>query len=697
MTAEPEDTTAEPEPSAEDDAEGPEAPEAWEAFEQFRALAQQLLGATAGGANLMGTVSAGGDVVAGGKQVLHFHAATDRARTATGPLRSGELAATERTFAATRRYDEAHGRLKSDQVLVLRGHWGTGRRTAAVRLLAQLSARSEVIALDPDGDPARIGEQLSPGCGHLLSDPVTGREAPLRAAHLHAVRKQLAEQGGLLIVTTDPEAAYYDVPAVDWQPPDPTQVVRAHLAARLEDDGFTGVDAHCTRLVALPEVAAYLRSGPTPREAAGLAGRLHAHAAGRMDTTEVTAYGRAAALAVVDEWFGEAGPHLRDKAFLIALAVLNGSPYPQVTELGDQLYQRLRAVERPSHRPGLRVFAASPRERLQLARAHEYEGTVESPWGRLPQRLVAFRGEEMGQTVLAHVWMSHPAVRAPMTAWLRALAVDRRAAVRLRAAVAVGTVATADFAFAHDTLISPWAASARPGQRQLAAWALTTCGEGEQQTVVRRLLNSWSREGGSGRRWTAARTHALLGVRLPEAALRDLALIADRSDDALRGAVVQSLVTLLRTAAAPRVLAALCAWSEPGHPLRPTALKVLLQAAGSEHDEPGDGLPALLGLARHDTAAVESHTLLWRRVLADREARRDGLDRLGRWITASAGHDELDAALTRLLPALVVSENDAERLEHLVRRRTTPGDASSTSLLGAVQAARHSAGRASAE
>ncbi|MFF8830767.1 hypothetical protein [Streptomyces sp. NPDC015131] len=688
------------------------APGAWEAIEQLFSLAPHL---RSGRANVMGDTRVSGDVVAGDKRVdVHLHGGPPSRLHSVGPLPAAELAHLAATFAPSRRYDELYAELVLRRVLVLRGRSGTGRRTAAVRMLLQAARTSgEVIALDPGTEPADFADHVRPGGAHVVVDPVTGPDGPLRDVHLHAVHRRLGAEGLFVVVTG---SAVEDVTTHDWEPPPATEITRAHLLHALQQSGpepasgGATVSERARCLLELDVSVAYLSAGPSPREAVGFARLLAARAAGRCGDEELSRYGRVSAEETAGRWFAGGGPEegvsLRDKAFLISLAVFDGLPYPLVAELGDRLHLRLLGVEEPGRPAGHPVFAASPAERLALARAEEYPDETDTPWGRLPERVVAFRDGSLWNTVLCHVWTSHPAVRGPLLAWLDSLVADRRVTVRLRAAVASGVLAAADFGHAHDAFLDRWGSSPRPAERQLAAWSLYTAAEHGMDTAVRRLLSQWSGRPDPARRWTVARSYALLGGATATSALRDIERMAasgPEPDPLLRAAYEQTLEALLQGPAAVTVLERLVRWYGSRGPLRALAAQGFLRGARRRvrGEGPGGALwPRLLWLAEHDTATRQFAVVMWRLLLNDRERRDAARDELVRWVRcadhastrAARGRlftgppyeeepdppgavSDVESALCRLLPLLVETGNDRERLDFLLRRYEPPAGA----------------------
>lgn len=709
------------------------APETREAIEQLFALAPHL---RSGRANVMGDTRVSGDVVAGDKRVdVHLHENPLPRLHTVGPLPTAELDYLAETFAPNRRYDELCAELVDRRVLVMRGRRGTGRRTAALRMLTQAGSKAgEVIALDPGTEPADFASHVQPAGAYVVVDPITSQDGPLRDIHLNAVRRRIGDDG-LFVVVTAHDTVMEDVTARGWEPPPAADITRAHLvhairrstAGRPSGDGR--VEDKARRLLELDQSVQYLAVGPSPREAADFARLLVEYAAGHCDDEELSRYGRTSAEEITSRWFGEGHRSdrttLRDKAFLISLAVFDGLPYPLVAELGDLLYVRLRAVEEPDRPAGYPVFGPSPADRLTLARAQEYDDETNTPWGGLTERVVAFQNSSHWSAVLRHVWTSHPAVRGPVLAWLDALVRERRVFVRLRAAVASGVLAAADFGYAFDNFLNEWGSSPSPMQRQLAAWSLYTAAEHDVDSAVRRLLSTWSGRHDPARRWTVARTYALLGGATAPSALRDIGRMAatgPEPDSALRSALEQALEVLLQGPASVAVLERLVQWHETEGPLRELAASGFLRGARGRHgvvDDRTTTWPRLLWLADRGPAARRYVVMMWRALLGDRSHRDATRAELVRWVrvaeraSAQAARDrafldaapyeatyeapyeeaerhdvvsDVESALGGLLPLLVETRNDYERLDFLLRRADAT-DGARSATVGRLRAA----------
>lgn len=691
------------------------APEAWESVEQLFTLAPHL---RVGRANVMGDTQFGGDAVAGNKVVQHLYGSPPRLRV-VGPIPDIELAHLADTFAPSRRYDELCAVLAADRVLVLRGRPGTGRRTAALRMLMQASPKgSEVMALDPGTKPSDFADHIQTGRAHVVVDPVIGEDHSLRDVHLNAARRCLGDDG-LFIVVTGPDTGVDDVETYEWVPPRPIDIVRAHLTHAVHRSATGPQEPEevpaVQRLLRLDATDQYLSAGPSPRETAGFAQLLLEYEAGRCRKDDLLEYGRESAEQIVGALFGGSsgapgGDALRDKAFLISLAVFDGSPYPLIADFGDRLYRLLRTVETPERPAGHPVFGTPPAKRLAWARAEEYDDETETPWGRVPERVVAFQNDSLWSIALRHVWTRHPAARRPMLAWLASLTQDRRAGVRLRAAVASGVLAATDFEYAFNEFLHPWGRSSVAMDRQLAAWALYAAAEHGMDSAVRRLLSRWSGQRGAGLRWTVARTYALLGGATVVSALRDIGRMAvsgPEPDGALRTALEQTLEALLQGPASPTVLEQFVQWYADQGPLRDLAAAAFLRGAHRYQHKPGAGgsWPRLLWLTAHEPRAHHQVVQMLRGLLGNHTTRADASEALVRWVRAAeraslkktradrattlsgealpGAVSDVESGLARLLPALVSTRNDRDRLDYLLRH--VPTAAEGTRNLTAVR------------
>lgn len=620
-----------------------------------------------------------GDVIMGGKTEIHYRFGP----LGEPPAASGEIPAERLGRLAELFVDEETNfqglaeRLRRDHVLVLTGPRHSGRWTAALMLLHGLGVGS-VRALDRETTPAGLAGQLdhegTGAHGHVLRDPLIRRDAPLRETHLLAARARLGEHG-YLVVTAGPNTALDGVRGHPWRPPAPHRVLESSLSALVGPE-------RAARLMARPEVTGFLARGHQVREAALYAAELEKHLLGRVGDTEIAGFSLATLEGQVQEWFeaDEHTVHLRDKAFLIALAAFDGGPYALTAELSDLLYALLQHTENPGVYPTVPVFGTHIGKRLQLARAHGYREKEHTEWGPVTQSKAAYLDERAALVLLREVWTGHPSARPALVRWLQQLADDGRPLVRTRAASTAAVLARTDLPSAMALVIEAWAHSKTYRRRLVAANALALA-HGLDTPNVPRILDGWCQGDEPGPAWVAVRAHALIGPGRPEETLTALRGAArkqyergEEADELMLDELADAVSLLLLSEAGDRVLAELLRTLDDDRAVQDMALAGFIGACRHTGEDEGDGRP--LVLAWYAEAAAESAgrgiATLWRRALGDRVHTRTALDVLRDWVLLADRERATEWALAALLPALAATATEHQRLSHLLR--TMPGE-----------------------
>ncbi|MFC9426330.1 hypothetical protein [Streptomyces sp. NPDC056987] len=623
-------------------------------------------------------VSAGriaGDVIMGSKTEVFYQFGGGTAHSsgevppATLERLAGCFVADETAFAALTE------RLRTERVLVLSGPHFTGRRTAALMLLHRLGA-APVRALDRTTRPSALAEQLGDG-GHVLCDLITERERPLREADLLAVRDRLTKQdGAYLVVTVGPRAALEDIPVTTWRPPTPAAVLEAHLRVRAPAEDIP-------KLLSLPAVAEFLKRGHQLREAARYAEVLARYATRQADEQEIERFSLAALESQVQEWFeeDEATLHLRDKAFLVALAAFDGGSYALTAELSDLLYGFLQKTENSYLPSAVPVFGTHIGKRLQLARAIRYPEEEHTEWGPVIQLKARFQDDRAALVLLREVWTGHPSARPALVDWLQRLAGDGRPLVRTRAAAAVAVLAHTDLPSAMALVIEPWATSTRFRHRLVAVNSLVLTHLLETPNVPR-IIDSWCVSDDERLCWVAIRAHGLIGPERPVEALAALRGAArrqqgkDEPDELLLAELAQSTELLLLSPVGDHVLAELLRTLRDDRAVLDLALNGFVGACKRTAQDEPYGRPLVLDWYAQATTerpeAARAIAELWRAALGDRGHTGPALDVLRRWVLAADRDPAAERALAALLPALVTSAPEHRRLDHLLR--TMPGE-----------------------
>ncbi|NEA61759.1 hypothetical protein [Streptomyces sp. SID12488] len=654
-----------------------------------------------------------GDVIMGSKTEIHQWSIPGLSAPSATASASGEVPrntldrlAASLAVAADATVEALLTRLRRDRVLVLSGARFTGRHTAALMLLHRLGA-APVHTLDRDTNPSTLADRFTvpdataetaadrsaPGGapahprGYVLADLATRRDRPLREHHLLAARDRLTAQDAYLVVTVGPTAVLEDVPVVHWQPPDTADVLAAHLRTRVD------TEATAAKLLELPDVTEFLSRSHQLREVANFAQLLGRYTAGEVTESAVAQFSLISLENQVQEWFeeDEASVHLRDKAFLVALAAFDDGPYALTAELSDLLYRFLQQTQNPASVPEVPVFGTHIGKRLQLARAERYEDDEHTEWGPVTQQKARFTDDRASLVLLREVWTGHPSARPALIDWLRRLADDGRPLVRTRAASTVAVLARTDLPSAMALVIEPWATSNRFRHRLVAVNALTLAHLIDTPNIPR-ILDEWSKGEDRRLRWVAVRAYALIGAERPEQALAALRTAArglygsnghngnaaaqDAFDREMAGELREAVALLLLSEAGDHVLAELRRHLHDDRAVHDLTVGGFVSACRHTQDDERYGHPLVLGWyarsATEGSAAAQGIPFLWRAALGDPNETRHALDVLREWVLVADRSTATEWALAALLPALVTTPAEYQRLDHLLR--TMPGE-----------------------
>lgn len=437
--------------------------------------------------------------------------------------------------------------LHARKLLTLLGPEGSGRRTAAVNLIAArgLTAIRELLLEEDQANRLPSPEQ---GYGYLLD--LGGIEVDARlGARLRDYAERLRAAGSVLVVLATEEAWH----ALDWTDaevavrlpaPPGLEILRHRLASRSLDPTPWCRDSR---------IAEALMHAP-PKDAVRLA-RIIAAETERTGTT-AKAVDDTAVEEVLDayanwtrhlkSWFGDqANEDGMARAVLLAAAVLEGCSATSTLRAADLLARRL---ELPTP-PGKGLIGPGGAHLLEQAGA-----TIDSG-------VVRFSRLEFARAVLDFVWQDRPVLQGELAEWLVELPLNLPEA----GAAAARTVAWLAIRHRRTDLV-PLAAR--------RWWEKTASHDSAVELVTRTGIDD--RIGRETRRWLydTARSsendlHALvvavcggrLGRRFPQVALTRLKHVAARTPERHED-VVDAVVSLVRDADRPTdLLAQVVAWS----------------------------------------------------------------------------------------------------------------------------------------
>lgn len=617
-----------------------------------------------------------GDVFLGGKTEVHHHGPAADV-SVTGEIPPDQIAELAAVFVEGPAFPAALERLRQERVLVLSGAHAAGRYAAACMLLHRLGM--PVRALSADTTPAALAGRLTQPGGHVLRDLPLTRNQPLRDIHLYAAADRLKQTDGALVITIENSPFLLGTTAVRWEPPEAADVLRAHLAhlrdKGVENTGNTESVTGIEELLSLGPVHDFLARHPRgrhhPGEVAEFAGALASYDGGEEAAARLVDFGQTALEKQCRDRLGDTDTDLRDKAFLISLAVFDRAPYVLAAELADRLFEHFQRLQNPERPPEITVFGLTSETRLERAGAEGAIRDEPTEWGPVPQFTAYFPREDIPRALLAEAWTGHPSARPALVEWLKELARDPRPVVRTRAAAAAAMLAHADLPSAVARLIDGWATSSAFGARVTAANALTLA-QLLGAPVVLRLLSRWCTDTNRGRRWTAIRAFGLLAPLRPDLVAPALDALAararaDNSGPGESSNLIESTALLLsvgeRRGEMLSELVRLLHHDTPA--VRALALNAFTRACDNAEENALVEWYADTGM--YEVSSARDLATLWRTALGDRAHTRQALDALRTWVRLGRHRADVTQALELLMPALVVIGADRDRLSHELR------------------------------
>ncbi|MFD7988883.1 hypothetical protein ACFV4M_36675 [Kitasatospora indigofera] len=630
-----------------------------------------------------------GDLVAGDKNVFLVGGGRQ-------PLRLVSPLVLERVrgaFEEPEQWARTRGEFGRRSLVILRGSAGTGKTTAALRLLLG-SAVSRIYHLDRNTDlgalAARLdtaGEDGAEGStGYLVDQPVDA--AALRGWLVQGLEGVLHRAGARLVLTVDQEAGLVDPDLLDYVieltgPPRHHGIVRRYLEWRLGEPA-------AGQVLGLQEVAGILEErlagDATCKVAADLASAVweaaEASASGIPDVTRIRAKLARRGAEDFDMWVESLDdPFLR--CYAVALAVLNGLPQEDVASAARSLHRRLNpdrhtVLARDDGRlPRLREpYEVPRRRRLAQLRAHAVPVTFFSPNGSVPAEGLVYKDPGYARRVIRHAWSEYP-MQGELLDWLGELADDPSEQVRTHAGVALGVLADSSFQYLAAHVFHPWAAGTSRTRRNAVANALSVTAENPRlRSMVTALAAGWIADPDRPMALaTAARVHGVsLGGAEPLAAVDALVRLAVVDHVQVAVAIGDSLTDILAEEESLTAVVLNRLWTAMAdHRARPTVLlsflavaaQLVVETAGLDLGAAAPNWPALLVSVERDAALRPPFVALWRTALNEAVYRGEAEHVLRVWAALA----EADPALRELFLRFVTATAHGDPRTGTVLRR----------------------------
>ncbi|MFG2351510.1 hypothetical protein [Streptomyces phaeochromogenes] len=420
-------------------------------------------------------------------------------------------------------------------VLVILGEKGTGRRAAALRVLHRAGVpRQQIRWLLPDWERPRT-EQLPYTQGHGFVLDLTDFPSLPEGFYTGLADYQKAAEAAeaVLIILATPGAwdpgARATVPSVQLARPPARKIAEAHLRYLKADRVDWLISASLDGLLA---------EEAQPADAARLARLVAGAEADGQDTLaqefkEWEGYLRG--------WFEDhsSADDLRERALLVAAALLEGGPAHMVMEAADHLFTKVQGVLPPGGPLAGRDLYA----RLKTIGA--------SPVGEG----ISLEDQRHGcaEAVLTYVWQQRPPLRRVLLEWASDISAPNRIATGHvgRIADSLAQLSLRPGGAMVLSVASSWIESGHATHKRLAVEILETMAlHPVTGAGVRKQLYDWAHQKNTSEALATAVADicaSRLGETYPRMALTRLRLLASRPDGRGQKAVASAVRALANT------------------------------------------------------------------------------------------------------------------------------------------------------
>ncbi len=659
---------------------------------QGRAVSSIYVDARSGGSYFQGTIGTMGDVVGGDVVYSEPPYASPKSASPVPERLPQSLLAGRFLDSAIKKvisvyvqpsyYDNAKQLLATKRVVVLVGNSQSGRRTTAIHLCYHIS-RVEPATNEPKifeiNPTIRVNDLRNMPFDHdkvyILHVASSEESQQLNDFTLQSLSERLEGFDSYLVVIVDRQPKVFHSEGYSLHCDaslDSRQLMETHLTWYAQDQSML---TQAQTLLATPLVAELLNGRLLPHEIDRLSQLVLYTVENALQIDDTIAQFSSYATKAVEQRF-DSTITLQQRSFMIALAVLNGSPYHSVLEASKTLESRLSALF-GSHEesPSKTMFTVTKTQRLAMLGAHTTVGTEATEYGHSSVELLYLDNPAMQVATLAYLWHEYDELRIVLLEWLFDLGTVASTSVGLRVAAAVGLLSTYDFRVVREKVLIPWAKSENPNSRLLTAVALGIPAWDERHAPhVLGLLHHWSTLQHTTLRWTAAVAYGgFVGLRYPDIAVQNLATILQSGNPMLFMVVLTSVQSLFDEGERTRdyymtILAALVVWTEAAQ-LRLMKLAGLLIFITIAETSMADcksctrhaTCSTLLGLLAEDTMYEPLIAVLYRRALDYKPTRSGALTVLHQWLVFVDAEPTLYATLGGLLFVMVTTGTDKEK------------------------------------
>jgi len=600
---------------------------------------------------------------------------TNRAKSqpsnAVNQILVNDLKKIKTVYVQVQKYQLVYKALSDQNLIILRGTNHIGKFTSALHMLNVLHDHV-IFELDPASSFKTINLSNSYNQGFVIDSYTPDKIDDLTLFNLNQLSNRLIENKAHLVITIDdrltlPNSEEIRKYLFTWDElPDTKSTLKKHLEWYARDPLIQKIAIdYCVR----DDIQSVLHPSLMPTDVDRLAQMLVDVASKKYELSFALENFRTRTGELVAKWF-EDNLDLRDRTFLISAAVYAGSSYRVVIDAEKELLSLLPKDEQSN--PNFQdPFGLSRSRRLQNVGVKLKLGVEETEFGSNPVEIVELNNPAMQSAVLKYLWREKDGLRDVLIRWLSSAVIDSPYEVRMRAAAAVGELSKQDFRLILNEIIIPWSKHFNFSVRMSAAFSLgIPAWESEIAPLVLGLLHHWCTLKNNWRlSWTAAAAYGgLVGVRFPDAALRDLYQIAKTGDIRLIDILLWSIRNLFcvgetESEYRKKIIDTLAEWAGQTDDVAGVAglftFLYLADTVKTKADNGRDDYPVLLDLL-DDEALGYKIIEMWRKSFNLKITRSAAHTIIDKWVKVVARDTRLYDKFNLLVEKISSSKNERE-------------------------------------
>jgi hypothetical protein len=564
-------------------------------------------------------------------------------------------------------YDDALKILQERHVVILWGRVHMGKWTSALYLLNAQHGET-IFELDPAAPIESLDFSGSPEQGYIIDTFSSENAEKITAFQLGRISAQLKKSGGHLVITVDDRielqretlTAYI----VIWDAiPDVNSILQAHLRWYAKD---TATIQKVEKIVAQKDVQDAIGASMLPGEVDRIAQILIEAASDKLTIPEALERFSAQTQNQAERWFAE-HESLDDRLFMLSTTVFNGASYQTILDAEKRLRACFPNDDEQKPKATSSIFSSTRTQRIQRMGASLQSGYEDTEFGSSPIDVVELNNPAIQPAILRYVWKEFDHLRDILVIWLNQSVFGAPFDTRIRAAAAVGELSKHDFSYIRREILLPWATDSNSFVRASAAFALgIPAWESDKAPLVLGLLHHWSTISNWRLCWAAGVAYgSLVGLRFPDAALRDLYHIAKTGDLRLLGVLTQSMRNLFNAGEnvpeyRKKVLESLSSWTSGKKEIAGLfGLFIFLNIAEFSQvksDPEGEPWPALLWLIDQDAEIAKQVFVLLSRSLEQKSSRSIALNTINSWLQTVQKDSRLFDNLLHVVKEIIAKE-----------------------------------------